>query len=212
MEQDLNLLGAKCLLDHHIVLLHLSDGGAPDETGQIRQKAHDQGNVGQEEMPQQVPQRIIAHRVHTHNGEDLHAEAEDINQKHGKPEGRRGNSDGAETIDHLIRPAVLVASCHQSQHNGQHVSGHIGGQNQYRRVGDPDHQVILDAGMGQQGISEIPVQNIVQPPEILDVYRVIEPVGFSAHLDLRSAHIRGGDRIHRIVGSHIDQCETDHRN
>ena len=55
------------------------------------------------------------------------------------------------------------------------------------------------------------MQNVVQPAEILNVHRIVQSIGFSAHLNLRGAHIRGGNGIHRIVRRQINQGKADYR-
>ena len=68
-----------------------------------------------------------------------------------------------------------------------------------------------DAGMREERVAEISVQEIVQPAEVLYGDRIVQAVGLPDSVDLRLAHVRPRESIHRVVGGKLHEDEADHR-
>ena len=163
-------------------------------------------------MPEQVRERFFhPNGVHPEDGEELHPIAEGIDQEHGEPEGWGGDPDGAKAVDQLIRPLPPAGPREEAERDREEIGCEIGGEHQKDRVRNPDQKIIFDAGMREERVAEISVQEIVQPAEVLYGDRIVQAVGFPDSVDLRLAHIRPRESIHRVVGGKLHKDEADHR-
>ena len=153
----------------------------------------------------QVFPKSLADRREAGSREPVKIDREDDDQHHCQPEVRHRYADHGNEARDCVDRAVAVC-------RGQHAHGKRNGdcdkhgkKCQLKGNGQARHNLLCHRRPVQKGDSEITLQDVLQPPQVLNIHGVIQAKAFAQRFHFLCSCIHRTHRIRRIARHDIQQ-------